>query len=125
MKSGTKGNTGSVHLKTSTSPFLFVPGGTKQSGRLGLNSATTDPVSGVEPASKHKRPRPDLLASSVYVSNQGPPWRPRKEGWNCGPAAVQGCKHDEILLSPLGNHPARFKNLPAARMLLLYDNSQG
>lgn len=62
-----KGITGSVYLKTSPSPLLFLPGGTKQSGRLGPNSATTDPVSGVKQASKQKRPRPDLLVSSMYV----------------------------------------------------------
>lgn len=67
MKSGTKGITGSVYLKTSATAFLFVPGGTKQSERLGLNSATADPVSRVKRASKHKRPRPDLLVSSMYV----------------------------------------------------------
>lgn len=127
MKSGTKGITASVYLKTSASPFPFVPGGTKKSERLGLNSATTDPVSGVKGASKHRGPRPDLLVSSTYVLVASLT-RDRRGGHarrNCRPPAVQERKHDEILLSPLGNHRARFQNVPAARMLLPYENSRG
>lgn len=106
------------------SSFLLLPGETKPARRLGPESVTTDPVSEVKPASKHKRLRSDLLVSSVYVL-VATLTRDRHDDhdWNCRPAAVQECKHDEILLSPLENHNyTRFRNMLTARMTLFYNN---
>lgn len=106
-------------LKTSTVSFLRLPGETK------LSRTTWSWICHHWPSfwskTSFKAQTPEVrLVSELRVCLTGDN-RHDNHDWDCRPAAVQECKHDEILLSPLEsrNH-TRFTTVVLQEYLLRF-----